>query len=155
MDAEGRVRTRTNRSGGVQGGLANGEPIVVRVAFKPTSTIARPQKTVSRDGKDTDLIARGRHDPGVVPRAVPMVEAMVALTLADHLLLHYAQCELLPRGEDAVGTGSGGDHEGVARVVDGDASPGELAGEDGRAVRFFVEEPARAAERGGAVGEGG
>jgi len=102
MDGGGRVRTRTNRSGGVQGGLANGEPIVIRVAFKPTSTIARKQRTVSRSGEELDLTARGRHDPCVVPRAVPMVEAMVALVLADHLLLHYAQCELLPRGGDAV-----------------------------------------------------
>lgn len=102
MDGDGRVRTRTNRSGGVQGGLANGEPIVIRVAFKPTSTIARKQRTVSRSGEELDLTARGRHDPCVVPRAVPMVEAMVALVLADHLLLHYAQCELLPRGGDAV-----------------------------------------------------
>lgn len=96
---EGRVRTRTNRSGGVQGGISNGETIVIRVAFKPTSTISRKQKTVSRDGLDVDLIARGRHDPCVVPRAVPMVESMVALVLADQLLRHVAQCELLPRGE--------------------------------------------------------
>lgn len=103
VDAAGAVRTRTNRSGGVQGGLANGENIVIRVAFKPTSTIARKQKTVSRDGRELDLAARGRHDPCVVPRAVPMVESMVALVLADHLLIHYAQCELLERGVDAVG----------------------------------------------------
>lgn len=63
-----------------------GETIVIRVAFKPTSTISRKQKTVSRDGLDVDLIARGRHDPCVVPRAVPMVESMVALVLADQLL---------------------------------------------------------------------
>ena len=59
---------------------------MLRVAFKPTSTIARNQTTVSREGMDTELLARGRHDPCVVPRAVPMVEAMVALVLADHLL---------------------------------------------------------------------
>ena len=70
----------------MQGGISNGEPIILRVAFKPTSTIARNQKTVSRDGLDSELLARGRHDPCVVPRAVPMVEAMVALVLADHLL---------------------------------------------------------------------
>jgi len=93
----GQVRTRTNRSGGVQGGLSNGENIVIKVAFKPTSTIAKKQNTVSRDGEDVDLVARGRHDPCVVPRAVPMVEAMVALVLADQLMQHYAQCELLPR----------------------------------------------------------
>lgn len=94
---DGQVRTRSNRSGGVQGGLSNGEDIVIRVAFKPTATIARKQQTVSRDGQDIELLARGRHDPCVVPRAVPMVEAMVALVLADQLLQHFAQCELLPR----------------------------------------------------------
>jgi chorismate synthase len=91
------VRTRTNRSGGVQGGISNGEDIYVRVAFKPTSTIGVKQKTVSREGEEVELRARGRHDPCVVPRAVPMVESMVALVLADQLLRHYAQCELLPR----------------------------------------------------------
>lgn len=62
------VRTRTNRSGGVQGGLSNGEDIVIRVAFKPTSTIGIKQNTVTRDGQETELRARGRHDPCVVPR---------------------------------------------------------------------------------------
>ncbi|GAB4814709.1 hypothetical protein N2152v2_001755 [Parachlorella kessleri] len=94
---DGEIRTRSNRSGGVQGGISNGEHIVLRVAFKPTATIARKQKTVSRDGEEVELLARGRHDPCVVPRAVPMVEAAVALVLADQLLQHYAQCELLPR----------------------------------------------------------
>lgn len=74
------------RSGGIQGGLSNGEAIVAKVAFKPTSTISRKQATVSRDGKDVELRARGRHDPCVVPRAVPMVEAMVALVVADQLM---------------------------------------------------------------------
>ncbi|KAI7836349.1 hypothetical protein COHA_009771 [Chlorella ohadii] len=97
MDEQGEVRTRTNRSGGIQGGISNGEHIVIRVAFKPTATIAQRQATVSREGKDIELLARGRHDPCVVPRAVPMVESMVALVLADQLLQHYAQCELLPR----------------------------------------------------------
>ncbi|CAD7697777.1 unnamed protein product [Ostreobium quekettii] len=83
---DGDVRTRTNRSGGVQGGISNGENIVVRVAFKPTSTITKKQQTVTRDGHETELRARGRHDPCVVPRAVPMVESMVALVLADHFL---------------------------------------------------------------------
>lgn len=100
--ADGEVRTRTNRSGGVQGGISNGEHIVLRVAFKPTATISHTQNTVSRDGRDIQLLARGRHDPCVVPRAVPMVEAMVALVLADQLLQHFAQCELLPR-DDAAG----------------------------------------------------
>ncbi|GAV69982.1 Chorismate_synt domain-containing protein [Cephalotus follicularis] len=95
-DEYGRIRTRTNRSGGIQGGISNGEIINMRIAFKPTSTIARKQQTVTRDKKETELIARGRHDPCVVPRAVPMVEAMVALVLVDQLMAHYAQCHLFP-----------------------------------------------------------
>jgi len=83
---DGRPRTASNRSGGVQGGISNGEPIVVRVAFKPTATIALAQQTVDREGVATVLEARGRHDPCVLPRAVPMVEAMVCLVLADHWL---------------------------------------------------------------------
>jgi chorismate synthase len=86
----GRVRTRTNRSGGIQGGISNGEDIVVRAAFKPTATILMPQETVDVEGKPTTLQARGRHDPCVLPRAVPMVEAMIALVLADHLLRQRA-----------------------------------------------------------------
>ncbi|XP_065870334.1 chorismate synthase, chloroplastic-like isoform X1 [Euphorbia lathyris] len=96
MDEHGKIRTRTNRSGGIQGGISNGETIYMRVAFKPTSTIARKQLTVTRDKKETELIARGRHDPCVVPRAVPMVEAMVALVLVDQLMAQYAQCCLFP-----------------------------------------------------------
>ncbi|MFH1680312.1 MAG: chorismate synthase [Candidatus Eisenbacteria bacterium] len=87
---EGRVRTATNRSGGVQGGISNGETIVARIAFKPTATIAKMQKTVSREGKITRIRPRGRHDPCVLPRAVPIVEAMMALVLADHLLRQKA-----------------------------------------------------------------
>jgi chorismate synthase len=87
---EGRVRTLTNRSGGVQGGISNGEDIVFRVAFKPTATIARAQQTVSVTGEAAELKARGRHDPCVLPRAVPMVEAMTRLVLADHLLRQRA-----------------------------------------------------------------
>lgn len=101
MNADGAVRTRTNRSGGVQGGISNGEDVVLRLAFKPTATITARQETVNRSGEDIQLAARGRHDPCVVPRAVPMVEAMVALVLADALLQHYAQCELLPRSSAA------------------------------------------------------
>jgi chorismate synthase len=86
----GRVRTRANRSGGVQGGISNGEPIVLRVAFKPTATIRMEQETVTRDLQSTKLAASGRHDPCVLPRAVPMVEAMVALVLCDHLLRQVA-----------------------------------------------------------------
>jgi len=83
---DGRPRTASNRSGGVQGGISNGEPIVVRVGFKPTATISLAQNTVDREGSPTVLEARGRHDPCVLPRAVPMVEAMVCLVLADHWL---------------------------------------------------------------------
>ena len=88
----GRVRTVTNRSGGVQGGISNGETIYFRIAFKPTATILRQQDTVSAKGKNVKLKARGRHDPCVLPRAVPMVEAMTALVLVDHALRHRAQC---------------------------------------------------------------
>ena len=87
---DGKVRTRTNRSGGVQGGISNGEDIVFRVAFKPTATVLREQKTVTNTGEDTTLSARGRHDPCVLPRAVPMVESMVHLVLADHFLRQRA-----------------------------------------------------------------
>ncbi len=86
-----RIRTRTNFSGGVQGGITNGEPIIVRVAFKPTATIARPQETVDRQGRSTQLVGRGRHDPCVLPRAVPICEAMVLLVLADHCLRSRGQ----------------------------------------------------------------
>jgi chorismate synthase len=83
---DGSIGTRTNRSGGIQGGISNGEPVTVRVAFKPTATIMRPQDTVDASGRPTVLQPKGRHDPCVLPRAVPIVEAMCALTLADHLL---------------------------------------------------------------------
>jgi chorismate synthase len=86
----GQVHTRTNRSGGVQGGISNGEPIVVRAAFKPTATIRKEQDTVNRELEGVKLEAQGRHDPCVLPRAVPMVEAMVALVLCDHLLRQRA-----------------------------------------------------------------
>jgi len=84
---DGRPRTTSNRSGGVQGGISNGENVVVRVAFKPTATIRQAQQTVDRHGNSATLEARGRHDPCVLPRAVPMVEAMMLLVLADHWLL--------------------------------------------------------------------
>lgn len=86
----GKVRTKTNRSGGVQGGISNGENIIFRVAFKPTATIAREQDTVTASGEETTLAARGRHDPCVLPRAVPMVEAMALLVLCDHALRQRA-----------------------------------------------------------------
>lgn len=87
---DGRPRTSSNRSGGVQGGISNGAPIVIRVAFKPTATISLPQQTVTRDNQPVTLEAQGRHDPCVLPRAVPMVEAMMLLTLADHYLRQRA-----------------------------------------------------------------
>ena len=87
----GRIRTRTNRSGGVQGGISNGENIVVRAAFKPTATIVKPQETVDIDGNSIVLEGRGRHDPCVLPRAVPIVEAMMALVLVDHTLRQRGQ----------------------------------------------------------------
>lgn len=95
-DEEGNIRTVTNRSGGVQGGISNGENIIIRVAFKPTATIGKEQHTVTNTGEETTLAAKGRHDPCVLPRAVPMVEAMVALVVCDHLLRHQGQCGVLP-----------------------------------------------------------
>ena len=90
---DGSVRTRTNNSGGVQGGITNGEELFFRVAFKPTATVLQIQKTVDQKGNETELMGRGRHDPCVLPRAVPIVEAMTALVLIDHQMLHSAQCD--------------------------------------------------------------
>ena len=89
---DGSLHTATNNSGGIQGGISNGEPIVIRVAFKPTATIRKEQQTINAAGEATKLSAKGRHDPCVLPRAVPMVEAMVSLVLADHLLRQQGQC---------------------------------------------------------------
>jgi chorismate synthase len=86
----GRIRAATNNSGGVQGGISNGEEIYFRVAFKPTATIGHEQETVTSSHKQTQLAARGRHDPCVIPRAVPIVEAMAALVLCDHALRQRA-----------------------------------------------------------------
>lgn len=94
---DGRIRTRTNRSGGIQGGISNGMPIRARVAFKPTSTISRPQQTVDEAGREVELAAKGRHDPCVVPRAVPIVEAMTALVLIDAALRDRGQTGNLKR----------------------------------------------------------
>ena len=91
---DGTLHTATNYSGGIQGGISNGEPIVIRVAFKPTATIRKEQQTINAAGEATTLSAKGRHDPCVLPRAVPMVEAMVSLVLADHLLRQQGQCSL-------------------------------------------------------------
>ena len=87
----GRVRTRTNHSGGIQGGISIGENIVIRAAFKPVATIMKSQETVDIEGNPTTLEGRGRHDPCVLPRAVPMVEAMIALVLVDHAIRQRGQ----------------------------------------------------------------
>jgi len=86
-DPDKNVTTPTNRSGGIQGGISNGMPLLMRVAFKPVATILKEQDTVTTGHENTTITGRGRHDPCVLPRAVPMVEAMVALVLADHALL--------------------------------------------------------------------
>ena len=88
---DGKVRTTSNRSGGIQGGISNGEDIVFRVAFKPTATIMTSQETVTSGGENTELAGRGRHDACVLPRAVPMVEAMAVLVVCDHLLRQRGQ----------------------------------------------------------------
>lgn len=88
-DGQGGITTRTNRSGGIQGGISNGQDIYFRVAFKPVATILMEQETVDKDGKSTTLKARGRHDPCVLPRAVPVVEAMTAITLLDMYLRQF------------------------------------------------------------------
>ena len=88
---DGKISTRTNNSGGIQAGISNGQDIYFRVAFKPVSTILRDQKTVDKAGQDTQIKAKGRHDPCVLPRAVPIVEAMAALTILDYYLLAQAQ----------------------------------------------------------------
>ena len=89
--SDGRIRTRTNNSGGTQGGISNGENIVFQVAFKPTATIGKPQQTVDVQGNEVTLEASGRHDPCVLVRAPAIVEAMAALVLTDHLLRHRAK----------------------------------------------------------------
>ncbi len=86
----GKIRTASNNSGGVQGGISNGEEIYFRVAFKPTATIGHEQRTVTTSREQTKLVSRGRHDPCVLPRAVPIVEAMAALVLCDHALRQQA-----------------------------------------------------------------
>ncbi len=84
----GQITTRTNHSGGIQGGISNGEDIYFRVAFKPVATILTEQQTVDKDGNTTTFTARGRHDPCVLPRAVPVVESMAAMTIVDYILLN-------------------------------------------------------------------
>ncbi len=92
QNVEGRIRTTSNRSGGVQGGISNGETVYFRVAFKPVATVMVEQDTVDAQWQNTKLKGRGRHDPCVLPRAVPMVEAMTALVLLDHAMRQKAQC---------------------------------------------------------------
>lgn len=90
--ADGLPQFDANHAGGIAGGISTGQPVVVRVGFKPTSSILIPQPTITRDGEATELATKGRHDPCVGIRGVPVVEAMMALVLADHKLLHRAQC---------------------------------------------------------------
>jgi chorismate synthase len=92
---EGRVRTRTNNAGGIAGGISNGEEIVVRIAVKPPSSIKKEQETVTTDGKSATITVEGRHDPCICPRVVPVAEAMVAMTILDHL----TRQKLLRRGD--------------------------------------------------------
>ena len=81
-----------NHAGGIAGGISTGQPVKLRVAFKPTSSILIPVETITREGEASDIITKGRHDPCVGIRGVPVVEAMMALVLADQKLLHRAQC---------------------------------------------------------------
>ena len=90
-----KLKTLSNNSGGIQGGISNGEIIQMKVAFKPTATISKEQMTVDSEGKEVSMKAKGRHDPCVLPRAVPMVDSMVAIVLTDHLLRNHAQCEVI------------------------------------------------------------
>ena len=90
VNENGRVTTKTNNSGGIQGGISNGNDIYFRVAFKPVATLLKPQNTINKNGDSTVLEAKGRHDPCVLPRAVPIVEAMAAMVILDHILLSKA-----------------------------------------------------------------
>ncbi|MDQ8755572.1 chorismate synthase [Sphingosinicella sp. LHD-64] len=89
---DGRPVFLSNHAGGILGGISSGQPVLLRVAFKPTSSILTPRRTIDRDGNETEILTKGRHDPCVGIRGVPVVEAMMALVLADHKLLHRAQC---------------------------------------------------------------
>lgn len=89
-DEKGKVRTKTNNSGGIQGGITNGEDIYFNVAFKPVATIMQDQPSINKAGEDTTVSGKGRHDPCVVPRAVPIVEAMAALVMADFYMIHHS-----------------------------------------------------------------
>ena len=85
------VEFLSNNNGGVLGGISSGQPVVARIAIKPTSSILTPRRTVNKQGEDTDIRTKGRHDPCVGIRAVPVAEAMVACVLADHMMRHRAQ----------------------------------------------------------------
>jgi len=92
MGPDGTPEFQSNKAGGVLGGLSTGQPVVARFAVKPTSSILKPRQTVDSAGQDTEIVTKGRHDPCVGIRAVPVGEAMMAIVLADHLLRHRAQC---------------------------------------------------------------
>ena len=92
MGNDGRPRFLSNHAGGILGGISSGQPVVVRFAVKPTSSILAARRTVDRYGVETEIVTKGRHDPCVGIRGTPVVEAMMALVLADHKLLHRAQC---------------------------------------------------------------
>ena len=87
VKTDDRITTLTNHSGGIQGGISNGQDIYWRVAFKPIATLLKEQKTINKEQQETTVNPKGRHDPCVLPRAVPIVEAMAAIVLADHFLL--------------------------------------------------------------------
>jgi chorismate synthase len=89
---DGAVTFLSNNAGGILGGISSGQDIVARIAIKPTSSVLVPQPTVTATGEDAEVVTKGRHDPCVAIRAVPVAEAMVALVLADHWLRHKAQC---------------------------------------------------------------
>jgi chorismate synthase len=91
---DGKIGAETNRHGGMLGGISSGEPIVCRVALKPTSSLPKPQRTVTKQGEPTTIATKGRHDPCLLPRFVPMGEAMMALVLVDHWLRFKAQCDV-------------------------------------------------------------
>ncbi len=92
MDADGRPVFLSNKAGGILGGISSGQPVICRIAFKPTSSILIPRRSINREGAEVDVITKGRHDPCVGIRAVPVCEAMMALVLADQMMLHRAQC---------------------------------------------------------------
>ena len=97
MDKDGKPVFLSNHNGGVLGGISTGQDIVVRVAIKPTSSILTPRKSIDRDGQETEVITKGRHDPCVGIRGVPVAQAMLAIVLLDQLMRHHAQTGLLPR----------------------------------------------------------